>query len=224
MEKDVKPADIASAGSLSPRRRGDTGLAYQLRAGYLNNLRGINGPHERRHPSSRIGFDNAHRATKTLRHRRGTIANTSVIKVLSARPRPVLREIEPVRTTGRNLTRDLAIEYAKRTGEKASLSTSWHNDMLALSESIVLKHAAELIVRRRQLTITSKYGLDESRWLQAVECFIDGVIEKAGGHVRSSPERLQAVRWMIAGATAQFAQPTVPFSFDRDSTVVEGAA
>jgi hypothetical protein len=129
-----------------------------------------------------------------------------------------------VRTTGRNLTRDLAIEYAKRTGEKASLSTSWHNDMLALSESIVLKHAAELISRRRQLTMTSNHGLDDSRWLQEVELFIDEVIEEAGCHARSSPERLRAVRWMIASATAQFAQPTVPFSFDRDSTVVEGAA
>jgi hypothetical protein len=108
-----------------------------------------------------------------------------------------------VRTTGRNLLKDLATEHAKRALAKATLaSTSWHNDMLALSESIILKHAAELTVRRRQLTITS--NLDDSRWPQEVECFIDEVIEKSGGHVRSSPERLRAVRWMIAGATARF--------------------
>jgi hypothetical protein len=130
-----------------------------------------------------------------------------------------------VRTTGRNLLRDLPIEYAKRVKAKAALvSISWHNDMLALSESIIVKHAAELISRRRQLTITSKHGLDDSRWLQEVECFIDEVFEKSGGHVRSSPERLQAVRWMIASATAQFNIPTVPLSLDRESAAVEDAA
>jgi len=73
------------------------------------------------------------------------------------------------------LLKDLASEYAKRAQAKAALvSTSWHNDMLALSESIIMKHAAELISRRRQLTITSNHGLDDSRWLQDVECFIDG--------------------------------------------------
>lgn len=130
-----------------------------------------------------------------------------------------------MRTTGRNLTRNLASEYAKRARAKAALvSTSWHNNMLALSESIIVKHSAELISRRRQLTITSKYGLDDSRWLQEVECFIDEVIEESGGHVRSSPERSRAVRWMIASATAQFALPTVPLSLDRESAVVEDAA
>jgi hypothetical protein len=86
--------------------------------------------------------------------------------------------------------------------------------MLALSESIILKHAAELIGRRRQLSITSKSGLDPSRWLQEVECFIDEVIEKSGGHVRSSRDRLQAVRWMIASATAEFDLSKASFSLD----------
>jgi hypothetical protein len=61
-----------------------------------------------------------------------------------------------VRTTGRNLLRDLPIEYAKRALAKAALvSISTHNDMLALSESIDVKHAAKLTNRRRQLTISS---------------------------------------------------------------------
>jgi hypothetical protein len=81
--------------------------------------------------------------------------------------------------------------------------------MLALSESIIVKHMAELTGRRRQLTTTSDYGLDDSRWLQEVECFIDEVIEKSGGHVRGSPERLRAVKWMIASATAQYAASRV---------------
>jgi hypothetical protein len=66
-----------------------------------------------------------------------------------------------VRTTGRNLLRDLPIEYAKRALAKAALaSTSWHNNMLALTESIIVQHATELTVRRRQLTSTSDYGQD----------------------------------------------------------------
>jgi hypothetical protein len=130
-----------------------------------------------------------------------------------------------VRTTGRNLTKDLASEYAKRARAKAALvSTSWHNNVLNLSELLIVKHAAELMSRRRQLTLGSNDGLDDSRWLQEVECFIDQVIDKSGGHVRSSPERLQAVRWMIASATAQFALPTLPLSLDRESAVVDDAA
>jgi hypothetical protein len=116
-----------------------------------------------------------------------------------------------VRTTGRNLVKDLASEYEKRARAKAGIvSTSQHNNMLALSESIIVKHSAELISRRRQLTRPSSEGQDDSRWLQEVECFIDEVIEVSGGDARSSPERLRAVRWMIASATAQFALPTVP--------------
>ena len=138
---------------------------------------------------------------------------------------PARRETEQVRTTGRNLLRDLPIEYAKRALAKAALaSTSLHNNMLALSESIVVKHAAKLTDRRRQLTITSNDGQDDSRWLQEVECFIDEVIEKSGGHVRSSPERLQAVRWMIASATAQFASSVAPVSLESESAVVAAAA
>jgi hypothetical protein len=79
-----------------------------------------------------------------------------------------------VRTTGKNLTKDLASEYAKRARAKAALvSTSWHNNVLNLSESLIVKHAAELMSRRRQLTLTSNHGPDDSRWLQEVACFID---------------------------------------------------
>jgi hypothetical protein len=130
-----------------------------------------------------------------------------------------------VRTTGRNLVKDFASEYAKRARAKAALvSTSWHNNVLNLSESLIVKHAAELMSRRRQLTQRSSHGLDDSGWQQEVECFIDQVIDKSGGHVRSSPDRLRAVRWMIASATAQFALPTLPLSLDSESAVVEDAA
>jgi hypothetical protein len=129
-----------------------------------------------------------------------------------------------VRTTGRNLVKDLASEYAKRARAKAALvSTSWHNNVLNLSEALIVKHSAELMSRRRQLTLNSNHGLDDSRWLQEVECFIDQVIDESGGHVRSSPERLRAVRWMIAGATAQFSLPTVPLSLYAESAVEDAA-
>jgi len=94
--------------------------------------------------------------------------------------------------------------------------------MLALSESIIVKHTATLICLRRQLTRTSNHGLDDSRWLQEVECFIDEVIEVSGCPARSSPELLRAVRWMIASATAQFALTTEPIPFE--SAVVADAA
>jgi hypothetical protein len=96
--------------------------------------------------------------------------------------------------------------------------------MLALSESIILNHGAALTSLRRQLSVASSLGQDDSRWLQEVECFIDEVIEVSGCHVRSSPELLRAVRWMIASATAQLAAPTVPFSFGSENAVAENAA
>jgi hypothetical protein len=123
------------------------------------------------------------------------------------------------------LLKDLASEYAKRAEAKAALvSTSWHNDMLALSEAIILNHAGALTSRRRQLNLSSNHGRDDSRWLQDVESFIDEIIEASGCQVRSSPELLRAVRWMIASATAQFNLPTVPLSLDRESAAVEDAA
>ena len=132
-------------------------------------------------------------------------------------------EIEPVLTTGRNLLGDLPIEYAKRVQAKAALlGASWHNKTLSLSESLIVKHADELIARRRQLTLTCTLGPDDSRWLQEVESFIDQVIDKSGGHVRSSPERLRAVRWMIASATAQFGSSKASSSLD--GAVVADAA
>jgi hypothetical protein len=135
-------------------------------------------------------------------------------------------EAEPVRTTGRNLTDDFASEYAKRARAKADFVTSsWHNNVLNVSESVVAKHAAELTVRRKQLTITSSQGLlDDSRWLEEVECFIAEVIDASGAYVRSSPGRLRAVRWMIASATAQFASSQAPMSVDMKNAVIADAA
>jgi hypothetical protein len=158
-----------------------------------------------------------------MRHGRGVNANTNGIKVLPAKPRQP--EIKPVRTTGRNLVDDFASEYAKRARAKAAfVTTSWHNNVLNVSESVVAKHAAELTVRRRQLTITSGQGVDDSRWLKEVECFITEVIDASGGYVRSSPGRLRAVRWMIAGATAQFATTTAQIPFNDENADIKDAA
>ena len=83
-----------------------------------------------------------------------------------------------------------------------STSTSTYNKLLQLAELSIVSHAAQLRARRRQLTTGANHGQDDSRWLQEVETFIDEVIEASVGPVRSSPECLRAVRWMIAGATA----------------------
>jgi hypothetical protein len=127
-----------------------------------------------------------------------------------------------LRTTGRNLLIDLPIEYAKRVKAEAALvSTSTHNDMLALSEAIILNHAGALTSRRRQL-FSANHGRDDSRWLQDVESFIDEIIEASGCQVRSSPELLRAVRWMIASATAQF--PSLGTSLPVDVAAAADAA
>jgi hypothetical protein len=96
--------------------------------------------------------------------------------------------------------------------------------MLTLAESIIVKHAPELICRRRQLTVTSNHGLHDSLWLGEVDFFIDEVIEQSGGPVKNSPELLRAIQWMIAGATAQFASSRLPFLLDMKSAVVADAA
>lgn len=82
-----------------------------------------------RYLSSRIAFDNARNAAMTLRHRRGKIANANGIKV------PPANHVA------------------------ALVSTSWHNEMLTLAEFIIVKHAPELICRRRQFTVISNHGL-----------------------------------------------------------------
>jgi restriction system protein len=97
------------------------------------------------------------------------------------------------------------------------VSTESHDNALIRSEFTITQHTAELIVRRRQLTITSNYGLtDDSQWLQEVEFFIDEVIDKSGGEVRCTPARLCTVRQMIDTVTAGFASSQVSFSPDMD--------
>ena len=95
--------------------------------------------------------------------------------------------------------------------------------MLALTEHIVAAHAADLIARRRLLTVASNDGWDESRWLKEVECFVDEVIEESGCHVKRSPELLQAVQWMIASATARFASSQAPISVELSNALVADA-
>jgi restriction system protein len=119
-----------------------------------------------------------------------------------------------------------AQEYAAQFAAQAELwarykdtlvSAESHDNTLIRSEFITTQHTPELIVRRRQLTITSNYGLvDDSQWLQEVEFFIDEVIDKSGGEVRSSTNQLCTVRKMINTATARFASSRVPFSPDMD--------
>jgi HJR/Mrr/RecB family endonuclease len=99
----------------------------------------------------------------------------------------------------------------------ALVSAEPHDNTLIRSEFNITQHTAELMVRRRQLTTTSNYGLvDDSLWLQEVEFFIDEVIDKSGGEVRSSTAQLCTVRKMINAATARFASSRASFSPDMD--------
>jgi hypothetical protein len=108
------------------------------------------------------------------------------------------------------------VAQALATRKADPVPTSCHNNMLVLSELIIMEHAAELTLRRRQLTVTSAYGsIDESQWLRELDSFIERTIEPSGAHVTGSPELLLAVRWMIGSATAQFASSRAAFSPDR---------
>jgi restriction system protein len=99
----------------------------------------------------------------------------------------------------------------------ALVSAEPHDNRLIRSEFIITQHTPELIVRRRQLTTTTNYGLvDDSQWLQEVEFFIDELIDKSGGEVRSSTAQLCTVRKMIDTVTARFASSRVSFSLDMD--------
>jgi restriction system protein len=101
--------------------------------------------------------------------------------------------------------------------DSAVVWSAWHESSLIRSEFLITQHTGELIVRRRQLTITSNYGLvDDSQWLQEIDLFIDDVIDKSGGDVRSSTEHLRTVKQMIDSATAGFASSRASFSPDMD--------
>jgi hypothetical protein len=96
------------------------------------------------------------------------------------------------------------LTWKKRKGALAdALATK---NVLEPSEAIVKEHAAELTLGRRQLTITQTNGsIDDFKWLEERDFFIDQVIEPQVGNITNSLERLLAVWEMIDHATAQFA-------------------
>jgi hypothetical protein len=75
--------------------------------------------------------------------------------------------------------------------------------VLALAEALIGRHATELSLRRKELTVTSGYGvIDNSKWLQEIDFFIDNFMKNQGCDVRDSPSRLQKIKQMINTATA----------------------
>jgi len=78
--------------------------------------------------------------------------------------------------------------------------------VLDLAEAIVTEHAPELTLGRKQLTITlTDGGVDDSKWLEERDFFIDQIVEPQVGNITNSLERLLTVWEMIDDATAQFA-------------------
>jgi HJR/Mrr/RecB family endonuclease len=106
--------------------------------------------------------------------------------------------------------------------QRALAVVTYNQAMLTLTETIIAGHAAELEIRRKQLTSTLNYGLiDNSKWLNEIEFFIDQVITPKGCDVRSAPERVLAVREMIDAATANYINSRVCFSADMDPIAYE---
>jgi restriction endonuclease Mrr len=88
---------------------------------------------------------------------------------------------------------------------------------MALATALVSEHAAELAVRRKQLTTVLNYGVvDDTKWRQDIEFFIDKVIEPAGCAIRGSESRLEIVRRAIAEATNDFDASRLCFTPDMD--------
>jgi restriction system protein len=105
----------------------------------------------------------------------------------------------------------------KRLAQAASALALATKNTLANAETIVKSHAAELTIRRKQLTVTLNYGLvDVSKWEQDRDLFIEKIIDRQTGEILTSGERLFAVWQMIDAATAQFADSRVPFSPNMD--------
>jgi hypothetical protein len=94
--------------------------------------------------------------------------------------------------------------HATSASPKAAYVWATHNQrVLALAETLIDRHATELSLRRKQLTVTLGSGVvDNSKWLQEIDFFIDNLMKDQGCDVRDSPSRLQKIKKMINTATA----------------------
>ncbi len=106
--------------------------------------------------------------------------------------------------------------------ERGKASAADQESMIRGATAIVNEHATELTIRRKQLTATLNYGVvDDSKWRQDIEFFIDEVIESAGCNIRNFPSRVEAVRLAINEATHGFATSRLCFAPDMDPTDYE---
>jgi hypothetical protein len=103
----------------------------------------------------------------------------------------------------------ILLAFATRTLKKRKCALAdalATKSVLGLAKGIVTEHAAELALGRRQLTIRLSDGsVDDSKWLEERDFFIDQIVEPQVGNITDSLERLLAVWGMIDDATAQFA-------------------
>jgi hypothetical protein len=85
-------------------------------------------------------------------------------------------------------------------------------------EDIVKEHTSELTIRRNQLSRTSSDGaMDNSKWFQEVESFIDQIMVPQTGDIRNAGERLNTVRELIDAATVHYLSSRVCFSLDGNT-------
>ena len=104
-----------------------------------------------------------------------------------------------------------AMAVRARTHRDAALALAARNTTLrARAESLIETHAAALRIARERL--------DDSQWLQAVEAFIDEIIEASGCQIRNSPPLLRAVRERMDLVTARRGTATPA----RDGTKADG--
>jgi len=94
--------------------------------------------------------------------------------------------------------------------------------IMETARAIVSAHAAELSIRRKQLTHKLNYGLmDDSKWQSEMDFFIEKKIETRIGDVRAALDRLHVIRQMIIEATAHYDASRIPFTNEMDPVLYE---
>jgi restriction system protein len=99
---------------------------------------------------------------------------------------------------------------------------SAHMTFIHSCGEIVKEHTSELTIRRNQLSrISSDGAVDNSKWFQEVDSFIDQIMVPQTGDIRDVAERLNTVRELIDAATVHYLSSRVCFSLDGSSIPYE---
>jgi restriction system protein len=102
---------------------------------------------------------------------------------------------------------------AERRGQHAQYSRA---------QALILTHARELTIRRKQYTVLQNYGLeDDSRWLKEMVYFISNVVEPNVGKLDPTKENFRLVYECILTVTSNFRSSKGEYFSEMDSVAYE---